>query len=127
VAAALANLGDLARTRGDAGGAEARYREGLLLFARPRAGVCLHGLAWAAWAAGRLVEAARRYGPAEALCPRRAAHEQVRATLWARLGAEAYAPTHRVGGCISLEEAIAEAAPAPALEAARTAVAAEGG
>jgi predicted ATPase len=117
LAAALANLGDLARTRGDGAEAEARYRESLCLFAgageRSGAGVCLRGLGWAAWDRGRLTEAARFYGAADALCPvavapdhgERAAHERVRAALAARLGAEAYAAAHRAGTSLSLEEA----------------------
>jgi tetratricopeptide (TPR) repeat protein len=139
LAAALANLGDLARTRGDAAEAGARYGESLRLFAgvgeRSGAGVCLRGLGWAAGDDGRPAEAARLYGAADALCPvaiapdngERAAHEQVRAALAARLGPEAYGAAHRAGMDLSLEEAVAEAAPASASEAGRIAATAEGG
>jgi predicted ATPase/transcriptional regulator with XRE-family HTH domain len=138
LAAALANLGDLARTRGDRAGAGARYGEGLRLFAglgeRSGAAVCLRGLGWAAWHGGRLVDAARLYGAAEAMCPvaiapdssEQALHEHVCSALRARLGAERYAAAHRAGGRISLEEA-AELAPPRSFGAGRAAAAADGG
>lgn len=120
LAAALANLADVFRERGDVESACARYREALELFAavtdQPGAASCLRCLAWGAWRDGRPTRAARLYGAAETLSPVAASydvddadlHERVREDLTRRLGAQAFAAAYEAGRRMSMFDAVAE-------------------
>jgi predicted ATPase len=121
LAAALAHLSDLARRQGDVTGAETHAREGLLLFARlgDRSGVahCVRSIAWVAWAQSKLVRAVRLYGAANTLCPIATApdkdeegnHQRTYLALQKQLDSEALAAASEAGGCLTLDEVIAEA------------------
>lgn len=121
LAAALANLSDLYRERGEVEAACVGYREAMELFAslaeQPGVACCLRCLAWGAWAQNRPALAARLYGAAEALCPvaigydvdDAVLHERVRAELSEQLGAAAFAAAYEGGSRLPMLEAVAEA------------------
>jgi len=121
LAAALTNLSDIYRDRGQVEAACAGYQEAMALFSaiddRPGVAGCVRCLAWGAWATGHTARAAILYGAAEALCPVRVAydvddaalHAGVRASLEQQLGAGPFATAYEEGSRLSMREAVAEA------------------